>query len=1648
MDSKVSNSPKNYLTFPSPRLIPAPEILKEVFIYNKYSQFIPVIKSHTSIEKLFDKLKNPRNDKELIFLLKTLEKIIDNNPDIITLLSPINSNNQFFTTLIEVYLNHCDGKNASKEILDITIDICKFIAHVLIITETQYKTVYNFIANNKNLTIETTDYILTLLECLYLHSICIIKKINDNESPKNYIAHNGDGHIEILNSQALFDQNVSLLNFNINFYIRSIGDDMSNYFNYQKNNKSEYPSSIFEILLNDGSVFKLCLESNYERMFCIYDASQKKSKQNELFAPKEEIYWYTNLEENSWYSLKIILICVKKDIISQVLCKVETIPNNTEHAKPDCSIYKTDIHTLERNKIINIKFYNNFYGLSTSIIIGNLKGEDEEIKMSEIKKFGIYNRKSFESFKKLNDNIRNSAKIKCFSPHKFQYKEDKSYITLYDLYNSKFECQIVNKKFPIQNKTEKDSPYFIFNMPHVYKNVTKKMYDVGSIIQLIPILETLIRKNCLSRENFKIYFNLIKIKILKNRNNLLDAISNDFFIALSLIFEALDKKHFSKEIFEGIVSINVYYLLNLDYLFKNESNIKKIISFPKYIFFNQFLIKKFDSLTWNFILDEMVRFFNNLLYKRAQFSEPKIFSLYIDNIITVEGIIQIIRDIDKFYPTKMCCIKHALFYGKQCVSFKLENSFRTIEGLFDILMTLIFTEKKIIFSSLLRLTVLSFSPCMKNFIFRRFDKFVETLRTNEKQLNEFKTFCKKENIPNTFVYLISISDIIVQYKLIHLYTILLELDQDAFNNDTFFDMMQNSLFLNNIHKEHYISKEETQLQKDKICCEKKRSLSSYKRECNENLIYLPYKQNDIYLSKNENENNNNKTKCELINFYELIPSHFRKEYSDNKKAYLLQLFDKFRQLLLLNIQKNETQVYKKKCLFLFNCLCIFVTRSNDIKILTLFCEAIKEIETIKKSIYHSFVHESNYYFKLLFENYFHLKILHDQNFTEIGSPYIDKEKGLVTESIKKIIMNLNKTLLDLIKVLLKYQNNLHRLFTFCTFNQLLYKHDSHIKYIKYIKTLFYDLSINLFNEIKDHNNSLFQHIFTTFANIVFEFCFVFNRNYELITKKYNETPSPTLCSLPHFFLSWYNEQQQGHSFVLIVTFVETFKNLWNYSESFSFALTDINFQNENKKQTYIDELISKYVYPKDRIQVNYYNKLCYLCLTQPIHNQKYISPLKIIAYYYLSIFFSSKCNSAQNHQEAVKLFIFLFSVIIISANVNIEVPKKGTPEETNINKINSECLEVLVVVFGNLLSFYFQTSNEELKKDFKDWLILTFNFITNIFNHKKSRKNPSNPIYKLFKEVFVNDKKRNILLDPGKFSIKLKSYNDHQAILEDRQFWLTILQKNKEVQKLSINFYQQETIYQNCVNRFIDAQNFIPLNIHFFKYHSLNVDKIGEFNLKVETPYISLLNPSQSITELINVNSKSQNDFTIKFLVENSQHRRTFNYYKQISLYQNLKTIQLHNLWNFSSLQFKPNEIEQDELYHTFFHKRYNDSEYVQKYYFNCIYNNPKESINDHKGILLMDCNSFMFIANKNKSSQLKHVHILFDNIKHINNHFVRQINCAINSSFTLEIICKNIKNHLFTFDKLDFKEIYSLIKKTLPIGKTKVKGVAEQVKK
>ena len=74
MDSNGCNY--KYKLFPQPPLIPTPKILRKLFIYNKYSNFIPIIKSHLFIESLYEKLKDLSNDKELIFLLKTLQKII------------------------------------------------------------------------------------------------------------------------------------------------------------------------------------------------------------------------------------------------------------------------------------------------------------------------------------------------------------------------------------------------------------------------------------------------------------------------------------------------------------------------------------------------------------------------------------------------------------------------------------------------------------------------------------------------------------------------------------------------------------------------------------------------------------------------------------------------------------------------------------------------------------------------------------------------------------------------------------------------------------------------------------------------------------------------------------------------------------------------------------------------------------------------------------------------------------------------------------------------------------------------------------------------------------------------------------------------------------------------------------------------------------------------------------------------------------------------------------------------------------------------------------------------------------------------------------------------------------------------------------
>ena len=1637
MDSHGYNY--KYKLFPKPPLIPTPEVLRNLLIYNKYSNFVPIIKSHVFIESLYEKLKDLSNDKELIFLLKTLQKIIVNNPDIISLLSPINSNNQFFTTLIEVFLSHCEGDNLNEEILDIILSMCNFIAHNIVIAKAQYKKVYDFIIENKNLKTETTFRLFKLLEILYINPDCIIKKIQENKLPKNYIIHNGEGHIEVQNTKTLFEKDEKYLNFFINFYIRTTGEDMSNLFKKEKNINLEYPSSIMEISMNNGAVFKICLEESYERMFCIFDSSKIKVKNNDLFSMKEEIYWYTNLEEDSWYSLTIKLKHEhgsQTSYISNLTCIIRTIPNNSE---PDTSIFDTNIHNLEISKITNIKFYNNFYGLSTSILILDTKEKDTQL---NIKKFGIYSKETLTEFN--NDNNVNKAteknlKIKGFSPHRYKFSDTKNSIMFTDLFKkSKVECKIkiVNQFFVsnLNNEHNTTDPlFYIFNLPHIYKNKLKKFSKLGSINQLLPILEVFKRKKCLCQENFKYFFKLLKIMILKNPLNLLDEISKDFFISLAIILETLDKTYFSKDIYEDIVAINNFYLEKINELFDKQTYREKLITFTKHIFFNHRIIMKFDSITWNFILNEIVRFLKNLSYKKGHFSQDKIALFFINNVLTLEGIIQILREIDKFYPTKMCCAKHGLFYGKQSINYKLDKSFKAFEGIFDILMPLIFSANKSIFVSLLRLTILSFSPCMKKFILQRFKQFIEYMKTNEHSLCEFKKYCKDEKIPLIFMHLISISDIISQYKLIHLYSNLFEIDPETFKDENYFNMIKSCLFLNNIHQDNYVSKEFNVVNKFDCSFKKRRSCSSDTKIIDESMIYKlnePDNKSDMYysiiqkLEKAKNTNN-----CELINFYELIPSHYIKKYSDNNKSYLLHLSERFKSLFksFTTPKTLETEIYKKRSLFLFNCLCIFVSRSNELKIFTLFCELMKELKSEQKKLYSMLTIESKDYFYLLLENYFHLKILQEQSFTGFGSPFIDTDKGKITLNLKTLVNNANNNCLILIKDLFKDSSNLQRFYNFCTFNQLLYKHDSKISYISYIKSFFHSLFDHFLGEIKpDYNNCSNMNHYIILVNILFEFCFVFDHNYELITKTCNDKYSldnntSNSFTLPNFFAHWYNEQQNQKietnlGFILIATFVEVSKSLWNFSETLSLSLTDINLQSENDKEIYIEELVSKHVYPKEKQHLNYYNKLCFLCYTlDGFSDQKYICILKIIAYYHLSLFFAANQNDEiQNQKGAVKMFIFIFSVIILSAHINIEAPKKGTPEEASINKINAECLEVLLVVFGSMLNFYFITTNESLKNELKNLFVLTFNFINSIFSHKKSRRNPSNPIYKLFKDIFLNEKKRNILIDSGKFNIKLKSYNDMNQVIENQKFWMPLLEKgNKEIKKLITNFYQKETIIQNCVIRFINVKNLIPLNTHLFKYHSLNINKIKEFDLKVESPYILL---PTSMYQSIKLQFQNHNNFTEQFLHENSQIRRTFNYYKCISLYQNIKKNSLNDLWNLKEL---PNyALENDELYQHLFKTRFNDSEYVQKFYFDCFYH--KDNV-EYKGYLLFILPGIIFVGIKNQNQRLQCEY--FD---------YREIQEIFQKKYMLQIIYQDQKIYCFNFMRQDVKNVLLKIKQKL----------------
>ena len=1623
--------------FPKPPLIKTPSILKQLFIYNKYSRYIPIIKSHTAIEQLYEELLHPQSDHELIFLLETLEKIITNNPDVLSLLSPVNSNNKFFTTLIEVFLKHCDGNKLNHSVLDIILRMCLLMTYNMIITKDQFKIVYSFITQNASLTSETTYKVFSLLEILCIHSKFSNKKIINNELPKNYIVHNGEGEIVLNNGKELFEHNGKYLNICINFYIRKIGNDICELF---KGN--EYPSSIFEINVNDGSVFKICLDDKYERMFCIYDASQKNnvnesssssSIMKDIFPLKEEIYWYTNLESDSWYSLRLCFHHNRNITTSHLTCTIITIPN---HSYKDTSVYRTNIHKLEINNISNIKLYKNFYGLSTSIIISDLKSENDIINMKPVEKFGIYNNKTFNNFNQANCN-KMSMKIISFSPHRFSIFDKGTKIVLDDIYsNNNFQCSIINNKFNTKNEKEL---FFMFNLPHIYKNKLKNIAELGSVNQLLPIIEVFTRKKCLCNKNFIMFFNLVKIILFKNKMNLLNAISQNFFISLSILLESIDRKHFSIEIYEIIKHIYIYYLDNIEYILDKEKDIEKVISFPKLIFFNYALIKKFDSTIWPTMVSNIETELDKFKSKRETFANPKVTNIFIEKVLTIECIIGILRNFDRFYPNKMCCNKHASFYGKQAITFELESSYCLFENTFVKVLSIVFPYKNNIFTSLLRLTTMSFSPCMKKFILKVLRTFIQKDSSN---INEFKAYCNRDEIADVFIYLISISDILIQYKLIYLFSIIFNIYPDIVTNDNFYLIVKNSLFLNNKRKSNYISKEHNSLthQSDLELGNKQRSSSFERKENDERMLHTKNKpdiKSDVFYSQKKCiESSTLYKERELINLSQIVSKNYVKEYADDKKVYLLQLFEKFRGLFLTNAElSTKNEMFIKQTTFLFSCLCLFVSRCSDLKILTLFGESMKEMKTANKHIYGTFAYSSKDYLYLLFETYFHLKILQEQKYKGVGSVYIDNEKGVASESTKKLIGNIIKTYLELLKCIFKESNKLHIFYNFCTFNKLVYKTDPSLPYAQYITNFFYELFLQLLNDthpdLKDFSNVNF---YITFINILFEFCFVFKHNYELITtpcdSKYSlDTNANTkLFTLPPFFAYWYSNEpgskiEWNLSFVLIASFVEMSKSLWNFSETSSLTLNDINNQPEKSKQMYLDELVSKYVYPKDKTQHNYFAKLSFLCST--LENQKSFSVLKIIAFYYLSIFFSMNHKErTQNKKEAVKLFIFLFSIIIMCSNINVEPQKKVE----YLSKINDECLNIIIIVFGSLLQFYFETTNGALKQEFKEWFILTFHLIHNILTHRKVRRNSTNPLAKLFKEILLNDKKKNILLDAGKFNIKLKAYGDMKAVIDNEQFWKPFIESNNsEIRKYVNKFYQKDVIIQNCVKHFIIVKNLIPLNIQLYKYHSLDLDNINEFELKVLTPYIAISNESKSMNKSLKFLSQMHCEFEKKYLLEHSQQRRVFNYYQHIKIYKHIRKHVIRDLWDLSCYYKSPTyTVEHDELYTKLFHKKYDDSEYFQKFYIECVYCKKETT---YKGGLMVGDDGILFIGKHCVSNNMKCFFISFAKITGIIKVMFKENLNHKGELPSLQILSEENAKYPFKMNRHDLKALIVMIK-------------------
>ena len=866
-------------------------MLSSIFLFSgkQKSTSLPILNSLKEIPTLIQFLKDEKqNIDKKMDLISTLISLFKINENIIPpfMRKFLNKSKEyhFFEPLIDLYII----PNLKKEHESLLNELFKIILTHVTITRNALEYVYqklsSFYTNKKQETLNEA-ILLRYLKLLQLFYSDVSNEAKIEKVIKNYMYFNGQ------NSALKLSLNKSTINVNTDYptlenglsfvfwcYIKK--ELMTQYYEKDEKNKFKFVeikigTHAISLILNDLNNIKVIIDD----------------KQSPLVNVKGLIKF------NDWNNL--IFIIIPKGTI-----KLETsIYINGKNFLPITKEFQVS------EKITNINLFQNFLGLSTSILFFSFELNNKQIQYFNSLKHGFFkNKLLYEFFLKNEKNYLANG----VNQYKYanQFKVDK-YLNLFDFSLKKQNVKgLICFLCPFTYNKEKNVIDDIFGNfigefsendgINNYKKNAKSIKSLGGMNNLLPIAELMyspiskqkknqfncVDKSVLSAKTFLEYFKVLNTILLGRENNLKDANYRKFFSSLGLFLEKFPSEVYTKEIIKIFLDIGKE-------AFQMPKKDKDKDTFVNMILLNEKIISKFRIEEQLELWDYVHKFFD------SDYSQMR-------DSLNMSKLCMLLRFYDEKRYNEYCCMFHAnLFkpndskekYNPKVMYPEMRSKVKNIFEVIQLYIDKLSEEDETII--LYKLLVLDLSPCLQKKIIQVYLSHFQNDKIKEE--NKKKNFDNllKNNFIEISEYIICTSLFDVRVEMLKLIKIIIDNKELSEVLTKYLNNMRGEEGLNNLH--HFIA---DNLYPDKLNVEIKKN----------------EKENLIKYFNNEHFNNNLKEFWELISKWLTSKTSLKKKNCNVKANSNLTISNTFIEYCLLFTSRAQEKYVD---LFLANVFSFF-----------------------------------------------------------------------------------------------------------------------------------------------------------------------------------------------------------------------------------------------------------------------------------------------------------------------------------------------------------------------------------------------------------------------------------------------------------------------------------------------------------------------------------------------------------------------------------------------------------------------------------------------------------------------------------------------------------------------------------------------------